>query len=278
MAPRLGAFIVNNSLPCSVWPVPPVAPPGAAHRGRTPADPGRRHHPATRRPHWCRHGRSAGALDGGRLLGCRRRAAHRHSTTATSASTDAVTRYLVDRELPSPQYHVLRCCAVTPCASPRSARPASAGPSAASKSSNVVRGVLRCPELDQVVDHEAVPPEAADPLAVGQLEVDGALAARRRRSGACRSRQRRSRRVHALALEVPGEVGPRRGVGEHQTDRRVAAGGPPRAPNAPGSQNDIAPWSQNTRSNDASASGTASPLAHTSVSPSGAESTSSACA
>ena len=28
VAPRLGAFIVNNSLPCSVWPVPPVAAPG----------------------------------------------------------------------------------------------------------------------------------------------------------------------------------------------------------------------------------------------------------
>ena len=28
VAPRMGAFIVNNSLPCSVWPVPPVAPPG----------------------------------------------------------------------------------------------------------------------------------------------------------------------------------------------------------------------------------------------------------
>ncbi len=27
-APRLGAFVVNNSLPCSVWPVPPVAAPG----------------------------------------------------------------------------------------------------------------------------------------------------------------------------------------------------------------------------------------------------------
>jgi hypothetical protein len=27
IAPRLGAFIVNNSLPCSVWPVPPLAPP-----------------------------------------------------------------------------------------------------------------------------------------------------------------------------------------------------------------------------------------------------------
>jgi pimeloyl-ACP methyl ester carboxylesterase len=36
IAPRLGPFLVNNSLVCSVWPVPPVTPPGRLAANGTP--------------------------------------------------------------------------------------------------------------------------------------------------------------------------------------------------------------------------------------------------
>src|SRR2546421_1920341 len=75
--------------------------------------------------------------------------------------------------------------------------------------------VLRRPQLDEVVDDEAVVPEAADPFAVRELEVDGALPttvveASNAEVGAPEAP------ADALALEVPGEVRPRRRVREHQ--------------------------------------------------------------
>ena len=43
-APRLGAFLVNFSLACSIWPVPPVTRTGSARRRRRAAAPRGRHH------------------------------------------------------------------------------------------------------------------------------------------------------------------------------------------------------------------------------------------
>jgi pimeloyl-ACP methyl ester carboxylesterase len=98
VAPRLGAFIVNNSLPCSVWPVPPLppvgkltavgAPPilviGTTQDPATPLDQARA---------------LAGALARGHLLVAQ---GEQHTSFANgNACVDRlVTRYLVDRTVP----------------------------------------------------------------------------------------------------------------------------------------------------------------------------------
>jgi pimeloyl-ACP methyl ester carboxylesterase len=100
VAPRLGAFIVNNSLPCSVWPVPPVPPPGPLRAAGAPPILviGTTRDPATPLP---QARAMANALERGRLL-----VAVGEQHTAFGQGSDcvdgAVTRYLVDRELPRP--------------------------------------------------------------------------------------------------------------------------------------------------------------------------------
>jgi pimeloyl-ACP methyl ester carboxylesterase len=98
VAPRLGAFIVNNSLPCSVWPVPPLAPSGRLTA--TGAPPilvvGTTHDPAT--PLVQARALSR-ALDRGRLLVA---AGEQHTSfdVGNECVDRAVTRYLVDLKLP----------------------------------------------------------------------------------------------------------------------------------------------------------------------------------
>jgi pimeloyl-ACP methyl ester carboxylesterase len=98
VAPRLGAFIVNNSLPCSVWPVPAVAPPG---RLTAPGAPpilviGTTKDPATP---LAQARALARALDRGRLLVA---AGEQHTSfnNGNRCVDTAVTRYLVHRTLP----------------------------------------------------------------------------------------------------------------------------------------------------------------------------------
>ena len=99
-APRLGAFIANTSVICSVWPVPPVPPPpsltavgaptvlivGATKDPATPLAAGRE----MRRE-----------LGNARLLSVE---ADRHTSfnAGNECVDDAVTGYLVDRRLPRP--------------------------------------------------------------------------------------------------------------------------------------------------------------------------------
>jgi pimeloyl-ACP methyl ester carboxylesterase len=100
VAPRLGAFIVNNSLPCSVWPVKPVA---AGGRITAPGAPpilviGTTRDPATP----LSQARAlASSLQRGRLLVAE---GEQHTSFDNgNACVDAVvTRYLVDRRLPRP--------------------------------------------------------------------------------------------------------------------------------------------------------------------------------
>ena len=126
-APRLGAFIVNNSLPCSVWPVPPVGAGGAAHRGGCATDPGRSAPRVTRRRRWRRRARAGGARPGSAPRR-RGRAAHRFNN-GNDCVDRAVTRYLVDARAARDARHAV-LTDVTPSGSPRSVRRASAGPSA----------------------------------------------------------------------------------------------------------------------------------------------------
>ncbi len=99
VAPRLGAFIANNSLPCSVWPVPPVAapsPPITAAGAPPILVVGTTRDPAT--PLVQARALSR-ALDRGRLI-----VAEGEQHTAFDVGNEcvdrAVTRYLVDRTLP----------------------------------------------------------------------------------------------------------------------------------------------------------------------------------
>jgi len=98
IAPRLGAFIANNSLPCSVWPVPPVTAPGPlAAAGAPPILViGTTKDPATP----LAEARTlAAALDRGRLLVA---AGEQHTSflTGNPCVDRAVTRYLVARRVP----------------------------------------------------------------------------------------------------------------------------------------------------------------------------------
>ena len=98
VAPRMGAFIVNNSLPCSVWPVPPVAPAG---RLTAPGAPpilvvGTTLDPATP----LTQARAlAGALQRGRLL-IAEGEQHTSFNNGNECVDAVVTRYLVDRDVP----------------------------------------------------------------------------------------------------------------------------------------------------------------------------------
>ena len=98
VAPRLGAFIVNNSLPCSVWPVPPLpAPRRLAAAGappmlvigttRDPATPLVEARSLTR------------VLDRARLLVADGEQ-HTSFDNGNECVDDAVTRYLVNLSLP----------------------------------------------------------------------------------------------------------------------------------------------------------------------------------
>lgn len=98
-APRLGAFIVNNSLPCSVWPVPPIAAPGQL---TAPGAPpilvvGTTEDPAT--PLVQARALSR-ALRRGRLLVAE---GERHTSflVGNRCVDHAVTRYLVELRLPA---------------------------------------------------------------------------------------------------------------------------------------------------------------------------------
>ncbi len=98
VAPRIGAFIVNNSLPCSVWPVPPDPPPGRLTAVGAPPIlvVGTTRDPATP---LAQAKALARQLDRGRLL-----VADGEQHTAfgqgNACVDDAVTRYLVDRRVP----------------------------------------------------------------------------------------------------------------------------------------------------------------------------------
>jgi pimeloyl-ACP methyl ester carboxylesterase len=98
VAPRMGAFIVNNSLPCSVWPVPPVAAPGELEaKGAPPILViGTTNDPATP---LAQAKALAGALQRGRLLVA---AGEQHTSfNVGNACVDrAVTRYLVELRPP----------------------------------------------------------------------------------------------------------------------------------------------------------------------------------
>jgi pimeloyl-ACP methyl ester carboxylesterase len=98
VAPRLGAFIVNNSLPCSVWPVPPHPPPGPL--GVPRALPilviGTTKDPATP----LAQARSLSrALQRGRLLVAEGEQ-HTSFDNGNECVDTIVTRYLVDRRVP----------------------------------------------------------------------------------------------------------------------------------------------------------------------------------
>ncbi len=98
VAPRLGAFIVNNSLPCSVWPVPPEPPSGRLTAVGAPPIlvVGTTRDPATP---LVQAKALARQLDRGRLL-----VADGEQHTAFGQGNDcvddAVTRYLVRGRLP----------------------------------------------------------------------------------------------------------------------------------------------------------------------------------
>lgn len=100
VAPRLGAFVVNNSLPCSVWPVPPVAPPD--HLTAAGAPPilviGTTEDPATP---LVQARALAASLEHGRLLVAD---GEQHTSFDNgNACVDAVvTRYLIHRRIPRP--------------------------------------------------------------------------------------------------------------------------------------------------------------------------------
>jgi pimeloyl-ACP methyl ester carboxylesterase len=98
VAPRMGAFVANNSLPCSLWPVPPAAPTGPI---TAPGAPpilviGTTHDPATP---LVQARALAGALMHGRLLvaGGEQHTSFDNGNDCVDA---AVTRYLVDRRVP----------------------------------------------------------------------------------------------------------------------------------------------------------------------------------
>jgi pimeloyl-ACP methyl ester carboxylesterase len=97
-APRLGRSIVNNSIPCAIWPVQPTAPATAIHAPGTPPIVviGTRHDPATPL-RWAQG--LARELDGGVLMTAR---GSRHTAFAAGNSCidDHVVTYLVDRKPP----------------------------------------------------------------------------------------------------------------------------------------------------------------------------------
>jgi pimeloyl-ACP methyl ester carboxylesterase len=97
-APRLGAFVANNSLVCSVWPLPPVTAPPALDAAGAPPELvlGNTRDPAT--PLAAARA-LAGELEGARLLVVNSEA-HTAFAAGNSCVDDAVTRYLVDRVLP----------------------------------------------------------------------------------------------------------------------------------------------------------------------------------
>jgi pimeloyl-ACP methyl ester carboxylesterase len=98
LAPRLGAFIANNSLPCSVWPVPPVPAPGPLTAAGAPPILviGTTKDPATPLP---QARAMADTLARGRLLVAE---GEQHTSFAqgNGCVDRAVTRYLVERKLP----------------------------------------------------------------------------------------------------------------------------------------------------------------------------------
>jgi pimeloyl-ACP methyl ester carboxylesterase len=97
-APRMGAFIVNNSLPCSVWPVPPVAPAGQLTAAGAPPILviGTTLDPATP---LAQARALAGALQRGRLLVAEGEQ-HTSFNNGNDCVDSVVTRYLVDRIAP----------------------------------------------------------------------------------------------------------------------------------------------------------------------------------
>jgi pimeloyl-ACP methyl ester carboxylesterase len=98
LAPRLGAFVVNNSLPCSVWPVRPRAPVGPLRAAGAPPILviGTTEDPATPLAQARALARS---LRRGRLLVA---AGEQHTSfdNGNECVDDIVTRYLVDRRVP----------------------------------------------------------------------------------------------------------------------------------------------------------------------------------
>src|SRR5215213_10312738 len=98
IAPRMGAFILNNSLLCSVWPVPPVARTGRLTAAGAPPILviGTTLDPATP---LAQARALAGALERGRLLVAD---GEQHTSFSNgNACVDAiVTAYLVDRQVP----------------------------------------------------------------------------------------------------------------------------------------------------------------------------------
>lgn len=98
VAPRIGAFIVNNSLPCSVWPVPPLPPAGRITAGGAPPILviGTTRDPATP---LVQARALAGALERGRLL-IADGEQHTSFDNGNACVDRVVTRYLVERKVP----------------------------------------------------------------------------------------------------------------------------------------------------------------------------------
>ncbi len=99
VAPRMGAFIVNNSLPCSVWPVAPVTPAGRLTAVGAPPILviGTTLDPATP----LAQARSlASSLERGRLLVADGEQ-HTSFNNGNECVDDIVVKYLVDRKVPS---------------------------------------------------------------------------------------------------------------------------------------------------------------------------------
>ena len=99
IAPRLGPFVVNNSLACSVWPVPPLPPTGPLRAEGAPPILviGTTHDPATP---LAQAKALAGTLDRGVLLVAEGEQ-HTSFDEGNACVDRIVTRYLVDRQVPA---------------------------------------------------------------------------------------------------------------------------------------------------------------------------------
>jgi pimeloyl-ACP methyl ester carboxylesterase len=101
LAPRMGAFVVNNSLLCSVWPVPPVPAPGQLSADGAPAIlvVGTSRDPATP----LRQARSVTRQFARAQLLVADGEQHTAFNNGNECVDAAVTRYLVERKLPDPK-------------------------------------------------------------------------------------------------------------------------------------------------------------------------------
>lgn len=99
LAPRLGPYIVNTSLACATWPVPPVAPPGAIRASGAPPIlvVGTTRDPAT--PYDQAKGLAAQLADG--VLLTVAGSAHTSFAAGNACADKAITRFLVSGRTPA---------------------------------------------------------------------------------------------------------------------------------------------------------------------------------